>query len=122
MKNITLYILFGFFVVCNAQQNKLQSVEKWNDSCFIVHGRLSVCNGNPTFRIWIIGTNHVLGIYDHGEENPEMPDTLQNIFKDDLQIRVYGDYTVVPLAKYRKGEMQLVRVISFSNLLIKNKK
>jgi len=122
MIKISIYILFGFFVVCDAQQNKLQSIEKWNDSCFTVHGRLSLCNGNPTFRIWIIGTNHLLGIYDHGEENPEMPDTLQNIFKDGLQIYVYGNFTVVPLTKYRHGEMQLVRVISFSNLIINNKK
>jgi hypothetical protein len=119
MIKINLYILFSFFVVCNAQQNKLQSAETWNDSSFTVHGRLSAFNGNPAFRIWIIGTNHILGIYDHGQETPEMPDTLQNIFKDNLQIRVYGDFTVEPLAKYHKGEMQLVRVVSFSNLVFK---
>jgi hypothetical protein len=63
----------------------------------------------------------MLGVYDHGEENPDMPDTLRNIFKYDLQVRAYGDFTVSPLTKYRKGEMQLVRIISFSNLLVKKK-
>lgn len=31
-------------------------------ACFSVHGRLSNWNGNPTQRIWIIGTKRVLGV------------------------------------------------------------
>src|SRR5438045_754398 len=51
--------------------------------CYWMHGRLSVYNGNPTFRIWQIGTHHILGVFNGSShypaltfedtENPEFP-------------------------------------------------
>jgi hypothetical protein len=38
-------------------------------ACFTVHGRLSAFNGNPTFRIWRIGTKRYLGV--SGEVLPD---------------------------------------------------
>jgi hypothetical protein len=33
-------------------------------ACYMVHGRLSLGNGNPAMRMWKIGTTRMLGIYD----------------------------------------------------------
>jgi hypothetical protein len=33
------------------------------DSCRIVHGRLMYYNGTPSFRVWVVGTNRVLGVH-----------------------------------------------------------
>ena len=30
--------------------------------CFTIHGRLRAYNGNPTFRIWPIGTRRIVGV------------------------------------------------------------
>jgi hypothetical protein len=106
--------------MCYSQNSKLSSTQSWNDSSFTVHGRLQFYNGNPGCRIWIIGTNHLLGINeelsDKGE-NPDMPDSLKHLLE--WGTLIYGDFKVHPISKYRSGEMQYVRVLSFSNLVIK---
>jgi len=79
-----------------------------------------LCNGNPGCRIWIIGTNHLLGVnenYGDRGENPDMPDSLKNLLE--WGTFIYGDFTVHPTSKYRRGEMQYVRVLSFSHLFVK---
>ena len=48
-------------------------------SCFWTHGRLTFGNGTPAFRLWQVGTKHLLGIYSSpsvdrhslDNENPE---------------------------------------------------
>src|SRR5439155_26631041 len=42
--------------------------------CFRVHGRLAYYNGNPSFRIWRIGTDRILGVQD--DEAPIVPDNV----------------------------------------------
>jgi hypothetical protein len=32
-------------------------------SCYWTHGRLGVYNGNPSFRVWRIGTTRIVGIH-----------------------------------------------------------
>ena len=53
--------------------------------CYWTHGRLSVYNGNPTLRLWKIGTHRMLGVYNGpshfpphtmgDNENPDLPKT-----------------------------------------------
>jgi hypothetical protein len=112
-------ILFSlcFCVSINQSQQKESSSVSWNDSVFTVHGRLMICNGTPSFRIWIIGTTHILGIDQVDDSHPRMPDTLKNIIS--FGKRIYGDYTVKSISKYKQGAMQYVQVISCSHLVIK---
>src|SRR5229473_5129005 len=54
--------------------------------CYWTHGRLSVYNGSPSFRIWQIGARHILGVFNGPShypartnddiENPELPSEL----------------------------------------------
>ena len=95
------------------------------DSCFTVHGRLSLCNGTPTFRIWVVGTKHMLGVHESERKPPiagqdsfyAMPAGLLKWLSDTST--VFADFRVGPLQKYHKGEMQLVCVQSATNIVVK---
>jgi hypothetical protein len=44
------------------------------DSCYWTHGRPGVNNGNPSFRVWRIGTTKIVGIHsgpDAQRRDPE---------------------------------------------------
>jgi hypothetical protein len=85
---------------------------------FRVHGRLSVYNGNPSCRIWIVGTNRILGIREI-EEEPLIPPGLLQILKEDINnLLIYADFVVSPLTEYREGVMQIVRVESAENVVV----
>ncbi|MEO6340767.1 MAG: hypothetical protein ABIO39_12050 [Caulobacteraceae bacterium] len=85
-------------------------------SCYPVHGRLFAANGTPSLRIWPVGTRRILGVHDdaapdalplelRGEGAPSMAAS------DGAGDRVvYGDFTVCPLARDRRGHMRMVTV------------
>ncbi len=85
---------------------------------FRVHGRLSVYNGNPSCRIWIVGTNRILGIHEAEEECP-VPPILFQVLKEDINDRlIYADFVVSPLTEYKEGVMQFVKVESAENVVV----
>jgi len=61
--------------------------------CYWTHGRLSVYNGSPSFRIWQVGTRHMLGVFNGPShypartnddiENPELPLELYRAYEAD---------------------------------------
>ena len=90
--------------------------------CFTVHGRLSLYQGTPSFRIWRIGTHEILGILDTAtqgsSESPWLPPAVVTLGKiDPDRMAVSGDYLVCPLSRARSGEMQYVCVESASHLV-----
>ncbi|MFH0796018.1 MAG: hypothetical protein V2A65_03060 [Candidatus Omnitrophota bacterium] len=84
---------------------------------FKVHGRLSMWNGNPSMRIWIIGTKRMLGI----REGTQLPENLEKLLIG-FDTEVYGDFTVCHLAPYAEGDMQIVCVQAASNLIVKKRR
>lgn len=80
-------------------------------ACFKVHGRLSNWNGNPSARIWIIGTKRMLGV----EGDTDYPIALKTRVGhfDDVAT---GDFEVCPFTPKRKGWMQIVCIASVSNI------
>lgn len=90
------------------------------DDCYSVSGRVRFYNGNPSYRMWIIGTNRLLGLSGHfgtttDREWPIVPENLSNLMNpwDD----VFGKFVVCPFTKYTPGWMQFVCVESASNLV-----
>jgi hypothetical protein len=83
--------------------------------CFKVHGRVRIGNGGPQMRIWHIGTDRVLGVLP--SEDEIIPVNLENAFKHDLYVDVFGDFEVCPFTEQRDGEMQMVCVESARNLV-----
>lgn len=86
------------------------------DACFTLHGRVFVSNGGPSLRIWRVGTDRILGVFD--PENEIMPDSLAKRLGG-YDVDVYGDFEVCPFTKSRDGEMQMVCVESASHLVTK---
>ena len=82
-----------------------------------VHGRLSIYNGNPTFRLWIVGTNRILGISGGDLEPAEMPKQLEKLFTS-TNVTIYGDFTVSPITTYQDGVLQFVRIEKAKNLVV----
>jgi hypothetical protein len=77
-------------------------------------------NGTPSFRIWVIGTNRLLGVheieYGDNPERPLMPVQLGQQMGGD-KYELYGDFEVCPLTKERAGWMQMVCVESASHVV-----
>ena len=89
--------------------------------CRIVHGRLSVWNGTPSLRIWIVGTNRMLGLSEWrlgGTERDLLPANVQTALGEHPPDRdVFGDFEVCPFTRSRPGWMQFVCVASARNLV-----
>lgn len=84
--------------------------------CFVVHGRYSFWNGNPSFRIWHVGTHRILGVVD--DESPIVaPDLWKATSVDKV---VWGDFEVCPFTKRRPDEMQRVCVESATHLFVQD--
>ena len=112
-------MLLGVTQYATAQQavNETQQYEPVGKP-FRVHGRLSVYNGNPSCRIWIVGTNRILGIREI-EEKALIPPGLLQILQEDINDRlIYADFVVSPLTKCKEGVMQIVRVESAENVVV----
>jgi hypothetical protein len=96
-------------------------VEHIIGQCFRAHGRLSVYNGNPTYRIWVIGTRHLLGVsswWVQPNQN-ELPKNVQELLPSDFppETAIYGDYEVCPLTEEHIGWMQSVCIKRASHLV-----
>jgi hypothetical protein len=85
-------------------------------ACFTVHGRLSNWNGNPTERIWIIGTKRMLGLREDTSLPKALEDKLGNF--DD---QVYGDFDFGPFTAEKAGVMQVGCVAGVSNYQIRKR-
>jgi hypothetical protein len=85
-------------------------------SCFTVHGRLSLYNGNPGIRIWWIGTKRILGVTG-GEGEETLPQEMKDQLADN--VFVYGDFLVCAFTKERAGYMRYVCIESGKNLIVR---
>jgi hypothetical protein len=119
MKRTFLLLSVAFVLTASPQQptkRKIACKTPENaESCYWTHGRLSVYNGNPTFRLWKIGSRRLMGIYsgprfgpfDPGlneEDDLELPANLKRY--DFTKVCVFGDFEVCPLAPEKEGRMQ----------------
>lgn len=93
--------------------------------CRTVHGRMMATNGNPSLRIWEVGTRHYPGV-DVGEDlslhglpaNIRRKWTAATNRGSLFDASLYGDFRICALKPRRSGEMELVRVVSGQNLLV----
>ncbi len=95
-------------------------------SCYWTHGRLSLHNGTPSFRLWKVGTHRILGIYSGPDaekhdvldnEHPEFPATVQRTFKP-FHNQIFADFEVCPLEPERPGAMQAACIESAKNIVV----
>ncbi|MBL9201735.1 MAG: hypothetical protein JNL39_14590 [Opitutaceae bacterium] len=77
---------------------------------------MSLYNGPPGFRIWVIGTKRILGITESPLENPLMPEKLLELAR--AGNLVFGDFTVVPITKDEVGVMRRVRLVRAERVVV----
>lgn len=86
--------------------------------CFTVHGRMREGNGGPGIRIWRIGTDRVLGVWEPGDDDPDvawLPDSIHRKLDEDHQI--FANFVVCPLTKHTEDELQIVCVESAAQIV-----
>jgi hypothetical protein len=96
-------------------------------SCFRVRGRAFISNGTPVDRIWVVGTNRILGITGGKTADDAIdaiaPDNLLRALHANSQNPngdfVFGDFEVCPFTPERKGAMQMVCVETAQHLVEK---
>lgn len=95
--------------------------------CYWTHGRLNFANGDPSYRIWKVGTKRILAVYsgpstfpprtDLDNQLPEFPPSVNRVFRPPDNW-IFADFEVCPLKPGRKGEMQAVCVESARNVVV----
>ena len=93
------------------------------DACRVVRGRMTIANGNPTFRVWIVGTRRIVGVHGPSLGETERLDILPAAVRaalraDPFGTQVFGDYEICPLTRERPGWMQMVCLASASRLAV----
>ncbi len=109
--------------------------------CYWTHGRLSIWEGTPPFRLWKIGTRRILAVIngpsrypprtDDEIENPKFPTELDRAYEADnrrhkratgimwaIPPPVFADFEICPLEPEHKGWMQDICIESAKNIVI----
>jgi hypothetical protein len=91
--------------------------------CFRIRGRMNYWNGNPSVRIWRVGTKRILGVSDvrfkiDGYVN--LPPSIEARLSWDTDL--FGNFVVCPFTRDAPGVMRLVCVESVSNVTVRPRK
>jgi len=100
------------------QPKKCKGNKRLVGDCFTVHGRMREGNGGPAIRIWRIGTDRMLGVWEPDENDPDVAWLSERIYRmldDDHQ--VFANFVVCPLTKKTEDEMQIVCVESATRIV-----
>lgn len=112
-----LRLTFALLIVALAAES-IATAKAPVGQCFWVRGRLGTYNGNPTFRIWPVGTHRLLGVINPlgNDEDPVLPSSLRRL-KPSFEHDIWGRFYVCPWTKDEPGSMRFVRVVRAENLL-----
>jgi hypothetical protein len=85
---------------------------------------MSLSNGTPSVRVWVIGADRVLGVIQQDESFSDLPANVRHRWSaqgDEAMWSSYlfGDFRVCPVTKSKPGRMQLVRVEGAANLRVR---
>jgi hypothetical protein len=89
--------------------------------CRTVHGRLNAWNGGTPFKIWVVGSHHMLGVENADEKGENLPPDLVQALDsrgDRFAVSIFADFKVCATAAFRPGHLQPVRVIDAKHIRI----
>lgn len=87
-----------------------------SDSTFTFRGRMSAWNGAPTFRIWPVGTDRMLGIRNSCMAAMDLGDLAPYSGTE-----LWADFTVSAITPQRPGVMQFVCIRSISGPFLRER-
>ena len=121
---VVLTILLAWLVPAVAQGiscgKPCREHPKLGGPCFTVHGRMELHNGNPTVRIWRVGTNRILGVSEQRfavEGYCNLPTVIREQLSWDSDL--FADFVVCPFTRDKRGVMQLVCVESATHVVVR---
>jgi hypothetical protein len=98
-------------------------------TCYWTHGRLSFWEGEPSYRIWNIGTERILAVYSGPSRFPprtrddsmlpEFPTEIDRAFRPPND-RIFADFEVCPLEPEKPGEMQSVCIEAAKRIFVQH--
>ena len=79
--------------------------------CSWVHGRFSVYNGSSLNRLWVVGSGHLLALWD-GDEN--VPLAIRQLWNrpNPFDYELWGEFRVCARERWIRGHMQHVRIMA----------
>ncbi len=120
-----LFVLFGLKSAVPADDRVMKKSckehPKLSGPCFNVRGRLSFYNGNPSMRIWPVGTNRLLGVSEGRFNLPEYANMPPEIIEKlgGFDNKLFADFTVCPFENDKPGVMRLICVESAKNIFVR---
>ena len=121
---IVLAILLAWLVPAVAQGiscgKPCNEHPKLSGPCFTVHGRMDLYNGNPSVRLWRVGTNRILGVSEQRfavEGYCNLPTAIREQLSWDADL--FADFVVCPFTRDEPGSMQLVCVDSATHIVVR---
>jgi hypothetical protein len=84
--------------------------------CAVVRGRVDLWNGAPTVRMWLVGTNRMLGV---ANDLPPNVTSLWDTAPDRWEVSIFGDFEVCAITPSRLGVMQSVAVKAAERLTMR---
>lgn len=89
--------------------------------CFEIRGRMAIYNGNPSLRIWHVGTKRLLGLSKHrGSINEDYYVPKELLEQLSFGKAMYADFTICPLTDDEPGVMRLACVESAEDISIRD--
>ena len=85
------------------------TIPKRAGQCGWVRGRFAVYNGSGINRIWVVGSGHLLALYDNDQNVPRAIWRLWNSDKP-FERELWGEFYVCARERWIKGHMQHVRI------------
>jgi len=94
-----------FAVVCSIAASPALA---GGNGCRIVHGRMTLANGAPSVRIWVVGTRRVLGVVQQHESFDDLPANIRGLWGahgDDAMWSSYlfGNFRVCAITRSKSG-------------------
>jgi len=86
-------------------------------ACWNIRGKVTLWNGNPSVRIWPVGTKRILGVRD--ADPMLIPGELAKSLS--WETASYANLRVCPLTAERPGHMQIVCVASVKDIEVRPK-
>ena len=123
MKLVVLAVVILTILPASAEPRQCKNSSTIVGACFMVHGEVSWGFGNPSLRIWPIGTKRILGVTaGPSADESEDPIAPKEMWKFDPSVEaLFGDFEVCPFTLERKGHMQMVCVESAKKLVVKRR-
>jgi hypothetical protein len=89
--------------------------------CFTVRGRMNFWNGTPSVRIWVVGTNRIIGVSVSFDDPAycSLPDEI--LEKLSWESDLFADFVVCPFTVEKPGVMRLICVESAKNMVVRTR-